>query len=191
VVAPERVNLGLNTFLERSGAASQANNSQSAIVRNLTHSLVFNKIRLAWQTLNYEWDTRVLSFDGEAQESFLAGIGVSHRGPISLIVEASVIALGLLGAYLLWMQTRARAGTNKVKVLYERFCLKTARLGAPRHPSEGPRDYARRAAQLLPNESTAIRRISENYIAIRYSPKPSHLLFQSFAKDVRAFAKAG
>src|SRR4029077_15305757 len=86
VVAPERINLGLSSFLERRAAAGQFENPQSALVRNLARSPIFTKARLAWQTLNYAWDTQVLSFDGETQESFLANTGITNVGPVSLIL---------------------------------------------------------------------------------------------------------
>jgi len=188
VVAPDRVNLGLNSFLERRATADEIDNPQSGLMRNLTRSQIFTKGRLLWQTLNYAWDTRVLSFDGETQESFLAGIGITGRGPVLLIAVASIVAVILIGIYAAWMKLRTRASIDRVKTLYERFCLKAARLGASRNPAEGPFDFAKRAARLLPNESERIRQISNVYIALRYAADPAPSLLKSFAKQVDGFA---
>jgi transglutaminase-like putative cysteine protease len=187
VVAPDRVNLGLNLFLERRAASGQAQLGQSTLVRTLSHSKIFAEARLAWQTLNYAWDTRVLSFDGETQESFLSEIGIRNSGPLPLIGWSSAIAAGVIGIYVGWMVLFTRAGGDRVKTLYKQFCRKAARLGAHRELSEGPSDFANRAARLLPNESHRIRRISNAYITIRYSTAATAGLVQQFAKEVNAF----
>ena len=191
VVAPDRVNLGLNSFLERRAAWGQIENRQSGLVRNLARSQIFTDIRLAWQTLNYAWDTRVLSFDADAQESFFSAIGIGEHEPFSLIIGTLIIALSLIAIYTGWMRLRTRPGSDQVKRLYERFCHKAARLGAPRDPWEGPSDFSDRAARLLPNESERIQRISDAYITLRYSPQAAPSIFDQFAKEVNAFARPG
>jgi protein-glutamine gamma-glutamyltransferase len=189
VVAPDRVNLGLSSFLERRAASGQPEARQSALVRNLSQSPIFNDIRLAWQTLNYTWDTRVLSFDADVQESLFAAAGMSERGPLALVFHTIVIAAFLLGIYAAWMLWRTHLRRDRTKALYERFCRKAAGLGARRNPWEGPLDFSQRAAQLLPNESESIRRISEAYISLRYSPGSSRDAFATFAKEVSAFGR--
>jgi hypothetical protein len=74
--------------------------------------------------------------------------------------------------------------------LYERFCRKAARLGARRDPWEGPSDFSARAARLLPEESERIRRISNTYIVLRYSPEAAPSVLGRFVKEVNAFASA-
>jgi protein-glutamine gamma-glutamyltransferase len=191
VVAPERVNLGLNAFLERRAAADQVGALGTRFVRNLPRWQIFTNIRLAWQTLNYVWDTHVLSFDDAEQQSFFASVGIANHGPISLILGTLVIAIGLLAFYAGWTRLRTRSRADRVKTLYERFCTKVARLGAPRNPSEGPLDFSDRAAQLLPNESERIRKISNTYIRLRYSAKADPLLLSRFAEEVNVFVRAG
>jgi protein-glutamine gamma-glutamyltransferase len=90
--------------------------------------------------------------------------------------------------YAVWMQLRTRVRADRVKELYERFCRRAAELGAQREPWEGPSDFARRAGQLLPNESERIRRISKTYIALRYAPEHTGAVLDRFAKEVSAFA---
>jgi hypothetical protein len=105
-----------------------------------------------------------------------------------LIIEILVVAAALLVTYAGWMQLRTRSRADRVKALYERFCRKAARLGVRRNPWEGPSDFSRRAAQLLPNESQRIRQISNTYIALRYSQESATIILDKFAKEVSAFA---
>jgi transglutaminase-like putative cysteine protease len=187
-VAPGRASLDLNSFLQRRIASGEMETRRSAFVTQLARSAIFTNIRLAWETLNYEWDTRLLGFDADVQEALLASIGIANPGWFLLITEILVIAAALLVIYAGWMQLRTRPRADRVKALYERFCRKAARLGVRRDPWEGPSDFSKRAAQLLPNESQRIRQISNTYIALRYSPKSAAIVHDGFAEEVSAFA---
>jgi transglutaminase-like putative cysteine protease len=188
-VAPGRASLDLNSFLERRIASGEMETGPSAFVTQLTRSAIFTNTRLAWEALNYEWDTRVLGFDADVQESWLASVGIANRGPLLLIIEIVVAAAALLVIYAGWMHLRTRSRVDRVKALYERFCRKAARLGVRRSPWEGPSDFSRRAAQLLPNEAEHIRQISNTYITLRYSPESGALVLNRFAKEVSQFGE--
>ena len=187
-VAPGRASLDLSSFLQGRIASGQTEAGRSVFLTRLARSALFNNIRLAWQTLSYEWDTRLIAFDADVQEVFLDSIGLAKRGPFVLIIEVLIIAVALLVIYFSWMQLRSRSRTDRVKALYERFCRKAARLGVRRDPWEGPSDFSSRAAVLLPGESERIRQISNTYIALRYAPEPTTTVLDTFAKDVSAFA---
>jgi transglutaminase-like putative cysteine protease len=188
VVEPGRASLDLTSFLERRIASGQMKSDRGAFLTQLTQSAIFTNIRLAWEALNYEWDTRLLAFDADVQEVLLDSIGLAKRGPLVLITEILIVIAALLVTYAGWMQLRTRSRMDRAKALYERFCRKTARLGARRDPWEGPSDFSMRAAQLLPDESERIRQISNTYIALRYAPEPGSIMLDRFAKEVNAFA---
>ena len=165
-VAPGRASLDLNSFLERRGASGQIEGRRSALVSQLARSALFTNVRLVLETLSYQWDTRLLAFDADVQEVLLDSIGLANRGPLVLMIEIVIVAVALLVIYFGWMQLRTRSRADRVKALYERFCQRAARLGVRRDPWEGPSDFSRRAAQLLPNESERIRQISDTYIGV-------------------------
>jgi len=186
-VAPGRASLDLTSFLETRIASGQTKARRSGFLMRLARSALFTDIRLAWETLSYEWDTRILAYDADVQEVMLDSIGLANRGTFVLIIEILIVAVALLVIYFGWMQLRARSPTDQVKALYERFCQRAARLGARRDPWEGPADFSTRAALLLPNESQRICQISNTYIALRYAPEPDSAALVTFAKEVRAF----
>jgi transglutaminase-like putative cysteine protease len=187
-VAPGRASLDLISFLERGSTSGQMEARRSAFAMRLARSALFTDIRLAWETLSYEWDTRILAYDVDVQEVMLDSIGLANRGPSVLIIEILIVAIALLVIYFGWMQLRTRSGADRVKALYERFCRKAARLGVRRDPWEGPADFSRRAALLLPDQSERIRQISNTYIALRYAPEPAGVALDRFVKEVRGFA---
>jgi hypothetical protein len=188
-VAPGRANLDLTSFLETRTAADQTGARSGAWLVLFLRSGVFTNVRFLWQTLSYEWDTRVLAFDADVQDIFLSSTRIASRGLLFLILEILLAAVALLAIYFAWMQFRARSRVDPVKLLYERFCRKIARFGVPRDLSEGPSDFALRAARILPNESNRIQQIANTYILLRYAPQPSLRLLDTFAREVKAFGK--
>ena len=186
-VAPGRVSLDLTTFLETTSAAGQMGGRSNALIARLLRSGVFTNARFIWQTLSYEWDTRLLAFDADVQDVLLTSMGIASRGSIFLTLEILLVAIALLAIYFAWMQLRTRSRVDRVKALYEYFCRKIARLGVPRDPCEGPLDFARRAAQSLPNESNRIRQIADTYVLLRYAPESAPGMLDRFAKEVNAF----
>src|SRR6476660_3836369 len=169
-VAPGRASLDFTSFLETRIASGQMGGRSNVLIAQLLRSGVFTHARFIWQTVSYEWDTRFVAFDADVQEVFLASVGIASHGTVFLIVIILLIAVVLLAIYFAWMQLRTRSRVDRVKALYEYFCRKTARLGVPRDPCEGPLDFAHRAAQSLPNESNRIRDIADTYILLRYAP---------------------
>ena len=187
-VAPGRASLDFTSFLETRIASGQMGGRSNALIARLLRSSVFTNVRFIWQTLSYEWDTRFLAYDADVQDVLLTSMGIASRGTVFLVVEILLVAIALLAIYFAWMQLRTRSRADRVKALYERFCQKAARLGARRHPWEGPSDFSRRAAQLLPDESERICEISNTYIALRYAPPNAGVALDRFAKEVSAFA---
>jgi protein-glutamine gamma-glutamyltransferase len=187
-VAPGRASLDFTSFLETRSVSGQMQSRRSAFLTQLARSALFTNARLALETLSYEWDTRLLAFDADVQEVLLDSMGLANRGPFVLIIEILIVAIALLVIYFGWMQLRTRSRADRVKALYERFCRNAARLGVRRDPWEGPADFSRRAALLLPDQSERIRRISNIYIALRYAPDPAGVVLDRFVKEVRAFA---
>jgi hypothetical protein len=57
-----------------------------------------------------------------------------------------------------------------VQAAWRQFCRKLGARGVARAPHEGPRDYAERAARLLPSAQEPIQRVVSLYIALRYGP---------------------
>jgi hypothetical protein len=147
--------------------------------------------RLAWDTVTYAWDSRVLSFDIDGQREFLMQIGMAAVPGGRLLLWVVLAATSLLLLYALLILWRSRVETDAVKQLYDAFCRKAAQLGAKREATEGPADFARRAAALLPQHSARIERIARNYIALRYAPDAAAANARTFAADVRAFTSRG
>lgn len=125
--------------------------------------------RLIWDAMANNWNQWVLGYNPQRQKQFLSDLGMSEATwqnmAIALLVAAGLVMLGLAGM-ILW-RLKATA-TDPVQKAYSKFCGKLAKHGLPRHPAEGPQDYALRLAQAKPRQAEPIRSISELYIALRY-----------------------
>ncbi|MGE5208713.1 MAG: DUF3488 and DUF4129 domain-containing transglutaminase family protein [Alphaproteobacteria bacterium] len=187
VVAPGRASLDLTSFLETSVSSEEMRGHKNALITQFLRSAVFTNIRFLWQTLSYQWDTRLMAFDADVQDVLLTSMGIGSRGWAFLVMKLLLVVVALLALYFAWMQLRTRSRVDRVKALYARFCRKIARLGVPRDPCEGPLDFARRAAHSLPNESNRIRQITDTYILLRYAPQPSPGMLNRFSTGVNTF----
>jgi transglutaminase-like putative cysteine protease len=184
VVAPERVSLGLESFLERSAGAGEI---APRFRRTFARQPFFAKIRVTWQTLNYAWDSRVLGFDAEAQQALTNEIGLPDLRPVSLLFLSAIVAAGFVVILATWIQFRSRVQPDPVQGLYTKFCAKAARLGAPRDPAEGPVHFASRVSRVLPQESERIATISDCYIGLRYARDSDAASLHAFAREVQLF----
>lgn len=147
-------------------------------------------VRLAWDTLNNRWNLWVIGFNHERQRQFLAGIHPTLASLEAMLWAALGIAalfvLVLLAGLLGPAGSRDRDAASR---LYARFCKRLARIGLVRAASEGPRAFARRAAQARPDLARAIGKISELYVGVRYAGAGEDELIR-LRRAVRAFRPA-
>jgi len=188
-VAPERIKMGFASFMElrgKSGAGGVAGgDGQFALAqRGFLH-----RLQLAWDTLNYEWNTQVSGFDEDSQRSFFQTIGLLN--PRSAILFGWIVLIGilLLGGQLVLSWWNSRARPDPSLILYQRFCRRARALGVERNPSEGPRHFSERAARLLPDHAAQIRRIAGCYIDLRYSREPSETAIGALSREIKAFCR--
>lgn len=171
VIAPDRISSGLASFLQtRAGGAEQtaANESDTALGwRDLMREL-----GLAWDSINYQWELRVLNYSADEQRSFLMalGFGAGEWANGALIV---MLAIGAThGLIVLWLRRPAARQRDEAAEAWAEFCRRLARAGIPRKPAEGPARFGARAAAHFTGQREAILRIADLYTRIRYSPSP-------------------
>ena len=162
-VAPIRVEQGMQAALPESvGAGSalglDADGSVLAAVQQL---------RQAWDTINNSWNQWVLGYGPARQAELMARLGfgsVDWRWlGIAMLLTVTAI-LALVTAWLL-----RRRPTDPVQRAYQHLCRKLARVGLPRRPHEGPRDYVDRVIRARPDLREALSALVEEYVAARYA----------------------
>jgi transglutaminase-like putative cysteine protease len=173
MIAPERIASGLASYLESRAAQTDPDMSQRSLTaegwRELQREMQRN-IRLFWDSINYQWDLRVLNFDEETQRNFLFSLGLGAvTWPEILIWVATVIAF-ILAALALWLRRSDRPQQDRVNRAYARFCSLLERAGLSREPWEGPQHFGERAAAHFTAQADVIRQITTLYTQLRYAP---------------------
>lgn len=202
-VAPERLSLGREQFaaLSQMGQLSAAERLQALFRMNNPTGwrLAIQGVAMAWDTLDHNWNLRVIGFNFDSQRDLWKDVGIDAfgfmGGGIGIMIGLAVGA-GLSALFLLLRSRSAdvldrRAGAI-VKV-YVQFCRRLAKAGVPpRAAGEGPIDFAARASAALPAAAGAIQRVTEAYIQLRYAAATTTTL-EEFRRAVREFRapKAG
>jgi transglutaminase-like putative cysteine protease len=128
--------------------------------------------RYQWEALAHKWNVWVLGYNPERQREFMSLVGMRDADWRSL-TAALFTVLGLVTLALLAWSLRRLARPDPVQRAWRAFCAKLAAKGVERTPTEGPRDYAARAARALPGARRAILQIAALYIGLRYGPHAS------------------
>lgn len=126
-------------------------------------------VRFAWDSLANSWNQWVLGYNPDRQFWLFSRVGLDRATwqTIAMILIAAT-ALITAGFAIAMLRRFGRRPRDPVARIYARFCRKLARRGAARAPSEGPADFAARAARELPQAAGAIGAITALYIKLRY-----------------------
>lgn len=183
-VAAERIDNRSATQLLQSGTSVRFElGSDSLFVQALRQA------RNLADSLNAAWQYWVLDFDVDQQRSMLDWIGLRAYGETALILLMTG-TLGLILALTLAALVRRDDRSDPVQRSYELFCRRLARVGIPRHPDEGPRDYCQRIGKIRPDLTDSATRILTLYINERYAGNRSPDGHRSLARLVRKFQPA-
>nr|WP_217446703.1 DUF3488 and transglutaminase-like domain-containing protein [Cupriavidus basilensis] len=153
-VAPSRVERGIDAALEASEIEALHAMRDPGWLRNL---------RWGMDGMVYTWQRWVLQYDRGQQARLMQQLGIGDSVPQVLL--GGLAALSLLALVPLVLRRRR---IDPVQVAYVRFCRQLARRGCVRAPSEGPQDFAARAARALPAAALAVQDFSDRYTRLRY-----------------------
>lgn len=159
-VSPLRVESGIAAAVPATDALPLALRSNSEWLRQL---------RFTWDSFANSWNQWVLGYNPERQYWLLSRVGLDRATSqtLALILLGITAFITCIFAVVI-LRRLHRHARDPVVAIYARFCRKLARRGAQRAPSEGPADFAERAARRVPEAAAAIRAITESYIALRY-----------------------
>ncbi|UXY14355.1 DUF3488 and transglutaminase-like domain-containing protein [Chitiniphilus purpureus] len=178
VVAPLRLSSGLARSVRGSERLPMLMRDQAAWLA---------RMRLQWDSVVYVWDQWVIGYDARRQMQLLGRLGIDDLVSTAYLAwfggGLGAILLGF--ALLLQWQGRRRGPTDRAARLWARFLRRLAGFGLVPGPAEGPRDFAARAAQALPQHAPRINAIAAAYLAARYADSPEAL--SNLAQDVGHF----
>jgi transglutaminase-like putative cysteine protease len=192
-IAPLRLQLGGDYNRMDNTILSQGLNGEE-LRRRLDSGFagVLHKSQLVWDLMQMEWNSFLLRYDLEYQMELLARLGIA-ASPLLLLVTLMLVT-SLFAVALIWLLRRNAARPDQLLEDWQEFCRKLERHGVNRALSEGPLDYAQRAALRFPEQRSEIERIAHSYAELRYGNKGEtekrvwQKIRQHFRYSVRRFS---
>ena len=126
-------------------------------------------VQLEWDAINHGWRRNVVGFNHQHQRSLWREWKIDRLDAwqyAALIAGFACAWIAILFGALMWQRRRH----DRARGQWHRLCARLARAGLPRLPHEGPLAYTERAALRWPNFGGSLRRIGEDYAALRYGP---------------------
>lgn len=178
-VSPQRIEHGI-------AAAMPAGEPLPFLVR--TDSVWLRRVRFTFDAVANGWNQWVLGYDPERQLQALRSLGVARPSwrdlAAGLVVFTAAVIAVLAFSLLRGLRSASR---DPVVAAWQRFSRKLSAAGVPAQATEGPTDYARRAALALPERAAEIRTIGELYVRLRYGRAPDADRLEELRRRVRAF----
>ncbi|MGQ0578550.1 MAG: transglutaminase TgpA family protein [Betaproteobacteria bacterium] len=168
-----------------SGLAAAVPETDQAILGARNRLEWLRQTRFAWDAVANAWNQWVLGYNPERQVRFLSQMGLAQatwQNMVIALIATSGIILLVLAALLLVRLTARRM--DPVQRAYARYCQAMARRGAPRKPSEGPRDFAARVSLQFPHLRDTVQRIATLYVALRYGGEKNPRVLEQFRRAV-------
>lgn len=160
-VSPARIEQGMDSVYANEGPLT---------LRALRQNATLLQVRLAWDAANHRWNEWVLAYGPERQKRALEKLGMRDASPSRMVLTLTILCTVLLSGLGLFLVHRARpVASDPLAREFDRFCRRMARSGLVRKPSEGPMDFAQRAAATRPDLAEAIWHITRLYIQLRYT----------------------
>ena len=130
---------------------------------------ILKQMRFYWDAVDNRWKQWVIGYGPKLQQQLMQALfnREIHYSELTFMLMAAVGSIALMIAWLSF-KSRAPEETDPVQKLYLRFCARLAKRGVERVNSEGPLDFAARAAQRYPSQQNTIELITKIYINSRY-----------------------
>jgi transglutaminase-like putative cysteine protease len=184
-VAPERIERALDLSDPGSGAPLSFRLLDGGWLASSWRNL-----RYTLDSLNNSWNQWVLSYGPTRQRELLAALGIKDAGWKDMILGLLIAISVILAAVASWMFLRRPRPADPVVHAWNTFCQRLGRMGMPRKPSEGPRDYLRRVVAFRPALASQVNPIAELYLTLRYrTPADAAGLLSQLKHRVRQFTR--
>ena len=164
-VAPERIEQGLQEALQGEGSFLEGSPLTAVRYRNIGW---LNNARLFWDDLNYQWQLRVLGYQGDRQtEFFRRWLGSADWQRIGLVSLVVVLLCMLPMAW--WILRPARRPLNRQSRAWLKLNRRLARLQLQAATGEGPRAWEQRLLLALPGQRLEISGFFDEYVRLAYA----------------------
>lgn len=142
-----------------------------------------------WQAVDYRWQSWVLDYDTDKQQSLLS----QYLGELTMSKIIGVVVIPLLIAALFISFGLFRHGVTRLSLeqkLYRRLQKKLQKIGIEHQPGESIQNYCHRAIVRYPQRSKNILAVSQDLEELFYKPdmpnEKKHTLTAKIKRNVNA-----
>tara|TARA_B100002003_G_C14096109_1_gene527231 strand:- start:351 stop:1106 length:756 start_codon:yes stop_codon:yes gene_type:complete len=184
-VSPERIELGVEEALRNDPAFLEE--SLFSAVR-LGGVGWINSLRLRLDTIEYEWNRRVVNYDEDIQfELFERLFGeVTEQKVLLLLIGLAGLVIVVVGFTVIRIEPRSKY--SPVVKAYRGVGRELEKIDLGRRQGEGPLDYRDRVIDARPELKELMTQLTELYISLSYQSKsPSEAQINRGLKQFKSF----
>ena len=164
-VAPERIEM---SFADLFGEQDDFLAESPFSLERMRHIDWLNTLRLKLDSLDYAWAKWVLGYEN-IQNDFLTGLlGSLNPQRIALFLLLAG-GIALLPVFMMLYFNREKNTRDQLDRLFLQYCLRLEKIGLPRQPGEGPRNYAERISLQAPSLGEQVDSLTRLYESARYA----------------------
>ncbi len=177
-IAPERIEQSIDIRNVAPGAVIDFSQEQGMMGAWRVNA------RQLWGSLDYKWQRWVINYNHKKQSAFLSAWGIGNvRQMLQWLLVGVGLATAVVATVVLWPKSRQH---DRLRQVYQKFCLKLARCGLLKGEAEGEGDFALRAGLVLSEKSAQIAEITQIYVGLRYG-KQAQVDLTQLRRLVRGF----
>ncbi len=168
MVAADRIDFGLEQALAHEDSFMQG---QLFSMQKYKSIAWLNQLRITVDSINYQWQRWVLSYDNQRQKGFLDKLlGFKNWQQSLYVIAASFVAFFLIASFLLWWKLRAAKPSVFMQAWLQ--LQKTGQnLGVEVKSGETAGQYCTRLAQAFPQHNEVIEQTAMQINALLYQPQ--------------------
>lgn len=172
-ISPERVNLGMEAFMELWDSGLLGSNDTGLALENLLNptgaSKWLKQIGDSWKSASYQWNKWIVNYDFNAQRQLLKKLGMNHHNSVTTLVSIMSIGGITLLLFYFWQLVPKKVESDPLQRVYLSFIHKFKRHKVYKKPSETPLEFSQRLGFLFPSNEKDIDQITNQYYQLRYS----------------------
>lgn len=178
MVAADRIEFGLEQALAEEGSFMEG---QLFSMQKYKSVAWLNKLRISLDTINYQWQRWVLSYDNQRQKGFLEKVlGFNHWQQSLYIIAASFIVFFLIASVLLWWRLRAAKPSPFIQA-WQKLQTRAKKMGVQPKTGETVTQYCNRLIQAYPQHEALIQSTAQQI---------NQWLYQDDSPDDKAMQEA-
>lgn len=183
MIAADRIEFGLEQALMHENSFLQGQLFSMQKYKNIAW---LNQLRLTADSINYQWQRWVLSYDNQRQQGFLEKIlGFKNWQQSLYVIAASFVAFFLIASFLLWWKLRTSKASPFMQA-WHRLQKRALALGIEPLTGETAGQYCARLAQAFPQQQAVIEETAKQVNDWLYQPHQVQAAHASEAAVIQA-----